>query len=93
MGEEGSHRAPWHQRRGPYLHPFLSPGFHQQGMVHALKYLIGKDTQSALLLQLWNLDGGKPLTSRVAWASSFEHIITNTFREDTPLILPNPAAD
>ena len=58
-----------------------------------LKYLIGEDTQSALLLQLWNLDGGKPLTSRVAWASSFEHIITNTFRVDTPLVLPNPAAD
>ena len=43
--------------------------------------------------QLWNLDNGVPLTTRVAFASSFEHLITNTFRDDTPVTLPNPAND
>lgn len=37
---------------------------------------------------LWDLD---ILTPRVEWSSSFEDLITNTFRDDTPETLPEPA--
>lgn len=43
-----------------------------------------------LVLQLWNLDGGVPLTPRVASAATFEHLITDDFRADAPLVLPEP---
>ena len=43
--------------------------------------------------QLWNLDDGVPLTPRVAFASTFENIITDTFRDDVIVTLPNPATD
>ena len=39
------------------------------------------------LSKLWNLD---TLTPRVAWSSTFEHLITNTMRKDTPTKLVNP---
>lgn len=42
------------------------------------------------MLQLWNLDGGVPLTPRVASAATFEHLITDDFRADAPLVLPEP---
>lgn len=44
----------------------------------------------ALLPQLWNLDGGVPLTPRVAAAATFEHLITDRFRVDAPRVLPAP---
>jgi len=40
--------------------------------------------------QLWNLDDGVPLTPRVASAATFEHLITDDFRADTPAVLPEP---
>lgn len=43
-----------------------------------------------MVLQLWNLDDGVPLTPRVASAATFEHLITDDFRVDTPLVLPEP---
>ena len=39
------------------------------------------------LQELWGLD---TLTPRVAYSSTFEHLITNTYRDDTPSVLPNP---
>ncbi|KAF8802573.1 PLC-A group protein Nfis1 [Phlegmacium glaucopus] len=47
----------------------------------------------AFIGKLWNLDKGVPLTSRVAFASSFEHLITDKFRHDAPAKLPNPIED
>ena len=40
------------------------------------------------LSHLWDLD---ILTPRVEWSSSFEGLITETFRDDTPETLPMPA--
>jgi len=40
--------------------------------------------------KLWNLDNGVPLTPRVGFASTFEHLITNTFRSNAIATLPNP---
>lgn len=40
------------------------------------------------LSHLWDLD---ILTPRVEWSSSFEHLITNKYRDDTPTSLPEPA--
>lgn len=40
------------------------------------------------LSQLWDLD---ILTPRVQWSSNFAHLITNSFRDDTPETLPEPA--
>lgn len=40
------------------------------------------------LSRLWDLD---ILTPRVEWSSSFEDLITNDFRDDTPETLPEPA--
>jgi phospholipase C len=39
------------------------------------------------LQELWGLD---TLTPRVAWSATFEHLITNKFRKDTPSKLPEP---
>ncbi|OCK76453.1 PLC-A protein [Lepidopterella palustris CBS 459.81] len=41
----------------------------------------------AFLAKLWDLD---VLTPRVGWSASFEHLITDYFRSDTPEKLPNP---
>ncbi|KDR74439.1 hypothetical protein GALMADRAFT_157644 [Galerina marginata CBS 339.88] len=46
---------------------------------------------AAFMGKLWNLDGGEPLTKRVGFASTFEHLIMNQFRSDTPVTLPAPA--
>jgi phospholipase C len=40
----------------------------------------------AFLRDLWNL--GENLTPRVAWSSTFEHLIQDTMRTDTPMTLP-----
>lgn len=37
--------------------------------------------------ELWGLDS---LTERVAYSSTFEHLITDDFRDDTPATLPDP---
>jgi len=47
----------------------------------------------AFISKLWNLDDGMPLTPRVASAASFEHLITDASRADTPLHLPEPWGD
>ncbi|KAF5879565.1 putative phosphatidylglycerol specific protein [Botrytis fragariae] len=39
--------------------------------------------------ELWGLD---PLTPRVSWSSTFEGLITNKLRTDTPVTLPDPLA-
>lgn len=39
--------------------------------------------------ELWNLE---PLTPRVSWSSTFERLITNKLRTDTPVTLPDPFA-
>ncbi|KAG6375750.1 phosphoesterase family-domain-containing protein [Boletus reticuloceps] len=44
----------------------------------------------AFISKLWNLDDGVPLTPRAASAASFEHLITDDFRADTPAVLPDP---
>jgi phospholipase C len=40
----------------------------------------------AFLAKLWDLD---ILTPRVAWSATWEHLISDYFREDTPSTLPN----
>lgn len=40
------------------------------------------------LSHLWDLD---ILTPRVEWSGTFENLITNSFRVDTPVTLPEPA--
>ncbi|KAF9233990.1 phosphoesterase [Melanogaster broomeanus] len=45
---------------------------------------------AGFITKLWNLDGGAPLTPRVASAATFEHLITDNFRDDTPATLPEP---
>ncbi|KAK9240058.1 phosphoesterase [Lipomyces kononenkoae] len=41
----------------------------------------------AFIAKLWNLDN---LTPRTEYSSTFEHLITDDFRDDTPMTLPNP---
>ncbi|KAK9252415.1 phosphoesterase [Lipomyces tetrasporus] len=41
----------------------------------------------AFIAKLWGLDN---LTPRTAWSSTFEHLITENFRDNTPEILPDP---
>lgn len=41
----------------------------------------------AFLAELWGLD---VLTPRVGWSATFEHLILDRMREDTPLTLPDP---
>ncbi|KAA8647794.1 hypothetical protein EYZ11_004708 [Aspergillus tanneri] len=51
----------------------------------------GEYTHTSILkfvADLWDLD---ILTPRVAWSPNFNHLITNTFRDDTPEKLPSPA--
>ncbi|KAK9368811.1 phosphoesterase [Lipomyces kononenkoae] len=42
---------------------------------------------AAFIAKLWNLDS---LTPRIEWSSTFEHLITDELRDDTPVTLPNP---
>jgi phospholipase C len=39
------------------------------------------------LQSLWNLD---TLTPRTAWSATFEHLITDQYRDDAPATLPDP---
>jgi phospholipase C len=53
----------------------------------------GEYTHTSILgfvQELWNLDDGIPLTPRVAYSSTFEHLITDDLRTDTPETLPDP---
>ncbi|KAF8838111.1 phosphoesterase superfamily protein [Paxillus ammoniavirescens] len=45
---------------------------------------------AGFISKLWNLDGGAPLSPRIGSAATFEHLITNHFRDDTPATLPEP---
>ena len=36
-----------------------------------------------------NFDGMDKLTPRAAWSTTFEHLITNKLRKDTPVMLPS----
>ncbi|KAK9369170.1 PLC-A protein [Lipomyces kononenkoae] len=42
---------------------------------------------AAFIAELWDLDN---LTPRTEWSSTFEHLITDEFRNNTPVTLPNP---
>jgi len=46
----------------------------------------------AFVQELWNLDNGVPLTPRVGYSSTFEHLIQDKIRTDTPTTLPDPNA-
>lgn len=50
----------------------------------------GEYTHTSILGFLNELWGLESLTPRVSWSSTFEHLITNQFRADTPTQLPNP---
>jgi phospholipase C len=50
----------------------------------------GEYTHTSILGFLQELWGLETLTPRVAWSATFEHLITNKFRADTPAKLPNP---
>ncbi|KIK92328.1 hypothetical protein PAXRUDRAFT_793439 [Paxillus rubicundulus Ve08.2h10] len=40
--------------------------------------------------KLWDLNGGVPFSARVGSAATFEHLVTNHFRDDTRATLPDP---
>jgi phospholipase C len=93
--------SPWVQKgiiehsgtnNGPHLQPLFHCGVYQQGKAFSLINFIPNTNKLLLYCQLWNLDDGVPSTPRVGFASTFEHLITNIFRDDTPTTLPNPAA-
>ncbi|RFU29585.1 hypothetical protein B7463_g6749, partial [Scytalidium lignicola] len=41
----------------------------------------------AFIAKLWNLE---PLTPRVEWSATFEHLISDKFHSDSPTVLPDP---
>ncbi|EDP53506.1 hypothetical protein KXW98_006496 [Aspergillus fumigatus] len=51
----------------------------------------GEFTHTSILKFVADLWGLEYLSPRVAWSASFAHLITDTFREDTPATLPEPA--
>lgn len=68
----------------------ISPWVGKGNIEHAGSNNGGEYTHTSILgfLQaLWGLD---TLTPRVAWSSTFEHLITDTLRTDTPAQLLNP---
>ncbi|KAF8817084.1 extracellular phospholipase C [Phlegmacium glaucopus] len=72
------------------ISPWVQKGvIEHNGINNGLTYT--HSSIAAFIAKLWNLDNGTPLTPRVGFASSFEHLITNTFRNDPPVTLPNPA--
>ncbi|KAM3065839.1 hypothetical protein ACMFMG_009936 [Clarireedia jacksonii] len=50
----------------------------------------GEYTHTSILNFLGELWGLEPLTPRVSWSATFEHLITEKYRNDTPATLPNP---
>jgi phospholipase C len=51
----------------------------------------GEFTHTSILKFVADLWGLEYLSPRVAWSASFAHLITDTYREDTPETLPQPA--
>jgi phospholipase C len=50
----------------------------------------GEYTHTSILGFLNELWGLEALTPRVSYSSTFEHLITDNLRTDTPAVLPNP---
>ncbi|QSZ30909.1 hypothetical protein DSL72_000467 [Monilinia vaccinii-corymbosi] len=50
----------------------------------------GEYTHTSIIAFLDELWGLEPLTPRVSWSSTFERLITDKFRTDTPVTLPDP---
>ncbi|PQE08487.1 phosphatidylglycerol specific phospholipase protein [Rutstroemia sp. NJR-2017a BBW] len=50
----------------------------------------GEYTHTSILNFLGELWGLAPLTPRVSWSATFEHLITSKYRSNTPATLPNP---
>ncbi|RAL67794.1 hypothetical protein DID88_008521 [Monilinia fructigena] len=50
----------------------------------------GEYTHTSIIAFLDELWGLEPLTPRVSWSSTFEELITNRLRTDTPVTLPDP---
>jgi phospholipase C len=72
------------------ISPWVGKGvIEHNGINNGLTYT--HSSIAGFISTLWNLDGGTPLTARVGFASTFEHLITNVLRTDTPVTLPNPA--
>lgn len=67
---------------------------HRACFLFGLSFLINVDLAHTSVLafvqELWNLDNGVPLTPRVGYSSTFEHLILDEMRTDTPATLPNP---
>ncbi|KAG9317969.1 phosphoesterase family-domain-containing protein [Chiua virens] len=70
----------------------ISPWVPKGGLEHVGQggAIYSHSSLAAFIGKLWNLDKGVPLTPRVGSAATFEHLITDTFREDTPVVLPEP---
>jgi phospholipase C len=68
------------------ISPWVEKGF----VEHKGKNRGGEYTHTSIvatLAELWDLDN---LTPRTAWSSTFEHLIVDEFRADTPATMPEP---
>lgn len=52
----------------------------------------GEYSHTSILRTLNELWGLEDLTERVEWSSSFEHLVQDTKRRNTPAVLPNPTS-
>ncbi|KAI9370409.1 phosphoesterase [Aspergillus egyptiacus] len=69
----------------------ISPWVEKGGVVHAPKQGTGEYTHTSILKYVAELWGLEVLTPRVEWSASFGDLIRRRFRDDTPVVLPEPA--
>ena len=68
---------------------FISPWVEKTQVENKGQNYGGEYSHTSILHTLANLWDLNVTTERVAWSSTFEHLITNKFRKDTPDTLPN----
>ncbi|KAL2857362.1 phosphoesterase family-domain-containing protein [Aspergillus pseudoustus] len=69
----------------------ISPWVTKGAVAHAPKKEDGEYTHTSILKYVAELWGLEILTPRVEWSASFGDLIEKSFREDTPVVLPEPA--
>ncbi|KAK9322035.1 phosphoesterase [Lipomyces orientalis] len=70
------------------ISPWVEKGvIESKGINNGLEYT--HTSIPEFIAKLWDLDS---LTPRTAWSSTFEHLITNKMRRDTPDTLPEPVS-
>ncbi|GAB1194762.1 hypothetical protein APSETT444_004011 [Aspergillus pseudonomiae] len=71
------------------ISPYIEPNtlIHNDGTMYANNSAYTHTSMLHFLQELWELEG---LNNRVQWAKTFEHVFSNTKREDTPETLRKP---